>query len=216
MSVLLRGGRPVIMDNSHAATNYSSVGSSHTKRLADDLIETARSANQCEAALAELRQFSVSEEAVMALRQHADAHPVAGCEAMALGARLLFKEQLKAYLDQELEVEAADMIERHKGTPEAEIIQHAMNAVGEYATNEDLAQCSTFFAEYADRAESDEKFPHFRLLRLIADARLTQARAMAAPEHADALDPLAREFRTLAAGRQSSIVLRRLRARYRL
>src|SRR6476661_8022934 len=73
----------------------------------------AQEAGQCENGLAELRAFRPTDAGVSALIAHAQNHPGnAGCQANAIAARMMYNAQLKAFLDQELEADAQDLIDR--------------------------------------------------------------------------------------------------------
>jgi len=187
-----------------------------SERAMERVIQSVRDASQCEAALAELRSFQASEDTVDVLNRHAEAHPLdSGCAAMALGARMMFNEQLKAYLDDALEHEAEDVIRRFDGSPEAEMIRHATTAMSDYSSNEDLELAHAFFDRAYERADNaDEKYPHFRLMRAIAQHRLVERAAMA--DKARDMEPLRDELNAMAVGRHSSVVLRRLKARFGL
>ena len=201
---------------SHIAASIPPNGDVSSTPVERDLlriaIDATRDGAACDAALAELREFRATDEGVSALMRHAQQHPDnAGCAAFAVAARMMYNAQLKAYLDQELETETRDVIDRFAGTPEASMLEHALSALSSFATEEELTDAREFFGGFAKDARAAEKFPHFRLLQVVAAQRLMEARSRR--EIRDELRPLRDEVDELAKGRQRSIVLRRLRAR---
>jgi hypothetical protein len=177
-------------------------------------LERAQQAGQCDNALAELRAFRPTDEGVSALIAHAQDHPGnAGCQANAIAARMMYNAQLKAYLDQELEADAQDAIDRFPDTPEAEMLKHAMAVLSTYASEDELTAAQRFFGEIAQADRAEERFPHFKLLQVIASQQLIERRAFRSEAFADAVKPLKAEVDQLSHGRQASVILRRVRAR---
>jgi len=170
-----------------------------------DLSARISDARQCNAALAELRTFTVSDSTVAFLSKHMQAHPSeAGCTAMYLAARLLENEQIKMLLDQQFASEVDEAIGRFPGTPEAELLTHALAVTTEFGAEREIEAASNYFQEQADRRNAAEKFPHFRVLKILGQWKLAQRRSKT--------EALATEVTNLASEHRSSLMLRRLAA----
>jgi hypothetical protein len=180
-------------------------------RLSDaarELIESAREASSCNAALAQLRNFTIDDASLESLRSHALRNPGhAGCAAMFLAARAVYVEQLKAFLDSELESEVEAVIQRFPGTFEADLLRHGRSVFSDRATESDLEAAAEFFGSQLKDDEAREKLPHFRTLGTIAQHRAGFRKATSK------LGKLAASLRKEGlTGR--SVILNRLSARY--
>jgi hypothetical protein len=176
--------------------------------VAAELIESARDAASCHAALAQLRNFTIDEAGLETLRTHALRNPThAGCGAMFLAARVVYVEQLKAFLDGELESEVDAFVQRFPGTFEADALRHGRSVLSDRATESELEAAAGFFGSQVKDAEAREKLPHFQTLGTIAQHRAGFRKATSK------LGNLAASLRKegLAA---RSVILKRLSARY--
>lgn len=177
-------------------------------RVADELIGAARSGAACHAALAQLRNFAIDEPGLETLREHAERHSAhAGCAAMYLAARIVYAEQLKTFLDNELEGEVEAFGQRFKGTFEADALRHGLSVLSDYASAQELEAAAQFFSSHVKDEDSRQKVPHFQTLSAIA-------------QHRASLRSATSKLGTLAASLQKegiavrSVVLSRLSARY--
>jgi hypothetical protein len=165
--------------------------------------------NSCEAALAELRSFRVSEQSLQALSQHVAVQPTArnSCQAIYLAARMLYTEQMKASLDLDLEDEIQAGISQLQGVPEAEMLRHALSIVSAYSGPDALKSAADFFHSEFVRLGSRDKLRHMEVLSALARLRATQREAQQGPEVAS----MAQEFSRLI-GPIDSFVVRHVAA----
>jgi len=190
-----------------------------------DPIEVARMGPACEDALAALRSFRVKDNTIEPLQQLAMAFPEkAGCATLYLGARVLYNEQLKAYMDLALEREVDEAIRRFKGTPEEDLLRHAMNAISDYSGESELKAAASYFNQQIEdftkkRGSSfvNEVLPHFRVLEILAQTKLIQLGQLKLEiGRSSKVAKMATELQNIAIRRHASVVLRRLVARFGL
>jgi hypothetical protein len=137
------------------------------------ILSNARASIECDRALEQVRTFRVSDLDLEVLRSYAALHPDrVGCHTAYLGAKLIYVQQLKEYLDRELEVDIEEANTRFSGDPETGLLRQFMVVLSETSSPEQLSAANAILNKTQDGLPKD-RTQHLRFFSAIAMHRIS-------------------------------------------